>query len=338
MADHDNFFGEESIGNVKTFQADNIILDVNKITQRAFNPSTNVNFYTDEPVKIAMEHRGSNKPINALVTINFDFDGMKEKGLSIFGPEKLAPFDRIVLDAINTLLIEGKNRYITLNMIYHVITGSEDKMISPKYAREINNSITKMMFTHIVIRADEEAIMYKGLKDFYYDSAILPAERVTAILNGNEVACIRIDRNPPLLVYANTKNQIARVSKELMKLPFAKEKRETKNYMTLVFYLLRRIVAIRRTSNAILYDTLYKDLGYENESKQNKLAIRKKVKEILEAWTNAVFGKTKIIGYEEKKKHGMPYEVVIDYEILTEETKDKHTEIVVFEDDEEANR
>ena len=318
MANSVTYFGEQSQANVRTFQSDNILLDVNKITQLAFNETTNINFYTDEPIKIAMEHKGSKKQINTFVTITFDADGMKEKGLSIFGPEKLNPFDRIVLDAINTLFIEGKNRYMTLNMIYHVITGSEDKTISPQYAKEINNSITKMMFTHIVIKADEEAIMYKKLKDFFYDSPILPAERMTSILNGNEVACIHLLANPPLYVYANNKNQIARVNIELMKLPFAKEKRETKNYLILAFYLLRRIIALGRTSNFIRYATLYHDLGYENESKQNKLTIRKRVKEILNAWTNATFGRTKITGYEEIKQSGIPYEIIIHFEFHKE--------------------
>lgn len=315
MANFITYSGESSQSSIKTLKADTILIDVNKISYLAFNPEKNIDLYRDEPIKIAMEHKGSKQQINAFVAINFDAEGMKEKGLSIFGPEKLAPFDRIVLDAINTLFVEGRNRYITLNMIYHVITGSDEKVITPKYAREINNSITKMMFTHIVIKADEEYVMYKGLKDFYYDSAILPAERVTAILNGNEVACIHIERNPPLYVYANNKNQIARIDMNLMKLPFENEKRETQNYMTLVFYLLRRIIALPRANNSILYETLYHDLGYENESRKYKLDIRKKVREILTSWKNAIFGRTKITGFEEKKKNGVPYEVVIYYEI-----------------------
>ena len=146
-------------------------------------------------------------------------------------------------------------------------------------------------------------------------TVLSPAERMTAILNGNEVACIHLFAPPPLYIYANNKNQIARINIELMKLPFAKEKRETKNYLILAFYLLRRIIALGRTSNFILYNTLYHDLGYENESKQNKLAIRKRVKEILDAWTNATLGRTKIIGYEEIKQSGIPYEIIIHFEI-----------------------
>lgn len=316
MANPVAYSGESSQANTRTFKADTILVDVNKVTYLAFNPTKNLILYRDEPIKIGMEHKGSKKKITTFVTINFDADGMKEKGLSIFGPEKLAPFDRIVLDAINTLFVEGRNRYITLNMIYHVITGSDEKVITPRYAREINNSITKMMFTHIVIKADEEYIMYKGLKDFFYDSAILPAERVTATLNGNEIACIHIESMPPLYVYANKKNQIARIDVNLMKLPFENDKRETLNYMTLVFYILRRIIALPRASNTILYETLYRDLGYENESKKYKLDVRKRIRKILTSWINASFGKIKITGFDEEKKSGLPYKVVIHYEML----------------------
>lgn len=96
-------------------------------------------------------------------------------------------------------------------MIYHVITGDENKRLSTKYAKEINNSITKMMFTRIIIKTGEEAVMYDGLKNFIYDSYILPAERITAILNGTEVACIHIPKSLPLYTYANYKKQRCRI-------------------------------------------------------------------------------------------------------------------------------
>ncbi len=59
------------------------------------------------------------------------------------------------------------------------------------------------------------------------------------------------------------------------------------------------------------------------------------MKEILSAWVNATFGRTKITGVEEKKKKsGIPYEIVISYVILPKETKGQHTEIMFFENEE----
>ncbi len=114
-------------------------------------------------------------------------------------------------------------------MIYHAISGSEDKIISPKYTKEINNNITKMMFTYIIIRIDEDRIMYKSLKNFFYDSAILPVERVTANLNGNEVACIHLLAKLPLYIYANNKNQIARINLVIV----IQSRQEFRNYFVL---------------------------------------------------------------------------------------------------------
>ncbi len=152
-------FSQELV-NKRTSSISKLLLDINKVSQKAFNTDVNIAFYQDTPIKIAMERKGSVREINTLVAINFDASGMTEKGLTIRGTEKLNQFDRIVLDAVNSLFIEGHNQYITTQMIFHVITGDTDRRITPNYAQEINNSLTKLLSTHIVIKANEEAIMY----------------------------------------------------------------------------------------------------------------------------------------------------------------------------------
>ena len=74
--------------------------------------------------------------IDNLVAIHFDFKGMKEKGFNIFGSERLNFFDRIVLDTITTLYIDGHNEYITPSMIFHVMVGRINKGLSSNYAKE----------------------------------------------------------------------------------------------------------------------------------------------------------------------------------------------------------
>lgn len=93
-----------------------------------------------------MERRNTGKQINTFVSMNFDFSKMTEEGLSILGTEKLTPFDKIVLDAVNSLYIEGHNEYITTQMVFHVITGDSERRITPNYAEEINNSFIKLLF------------------------------------------------------------------------------------------------------------------------------------------------------------------------------------------------
>lgn len=299
----------------KTSSISKMLLDLNKISQKAFDTNVNIALYQDAPAQIAMERRGSNKEINTLVTINFDLDSMTEKGLSIHGTEKLTQFDKIVLDAVNSLFIEGHNQYITTQMIFHVITGDQNKRITPNYAEEINNSLTKLLFTHIVIKADEEAIMYPQLKNFEYHDTIVPGKMIKAILNGTEVACIQVDREPPLYLYAKYKNQISPIDINLIKLPFARERQENKEQMMLLYYLLRRIIALKSISNRIKYDTIYHEFGYDNATKQSKFKLRKKIKEILDAWKGSLFGDIEFIDYEEKKHGAIPHELIIKFKV-----------------------
>ena len=306
----------QDIISVNTSYVDNIVLDLNKVSNIAFNPEKNLALYKGNLQRIAMERKGSKKEINALVSINFDSKAMKEKGLSIHGTEKLAPFDKIVLDAVNTLYFEGHNEYITTDMVFHVMTGNINKRITPKYSEEINNSLIKLLFTHITIEASEEAQMYPNLKDFKYDSTILPGDMVRAKLNGTEVACIHIYKTPPLYLYANHKNQISKVDITLLQKPFAKGIHENQESMTLLHYLLRRIIAVKSLSNAIKYDTLYHDFGYEEAGKQYKLFFRKKIKAILDAWKGSIFGDIKFLDYSEKKLGRTPYEIILNCKYL----------------------
>ncbi len=303
----------------KTSSISKMLLDLNKISQKAFDTNVNIALYQDTPAQIAMERRGSNKEINTLVAINFDSDGMTEKGLTIHGTEKLTQFDKIVLDAVNSLFIEGHNQYITTQMVFHVITGDQNKRITPNYAQEINNSLTKLLFTHIVIKANEEAIMYPQLKHFEYHDTIVPGKMIKAILNGTEVACIQVDREPPLYLYAKYKNQISQIDLSLIKLPFAGEKQENKEQMTLLYYLLRRIIALKSLSNVIKYETIYHELGKDDSTRKVKFLIRESAKRILDSWKGSIFGDIEFTNYTEKLLGKTPYEIILEYKIIKQE-------------------
>ena len=309
--------------NVKSVTTDTFIVDVTKVGSIIFNPEVNIRLYNGSPVKIAMERRGSNKKINTYVGITFGSKKIKEKGYELTGPERLDQFDRIVLDAVTTLMVEGDNHYITTNMIYHTITGDDNKRASPNYIQDVRNSLLKMMFTRISIKASEEAIMYKGLENFEYDSAMLPAEMVTARLNRNEVTCIHTLRVSPLYTYAENKSQICKVDKKNINATFNGKIRGDKEYAILVFYLLRRVIAVKSLSNSILYDTLYKDFGLDNNAtSKDKLILRRKVKTIIESWKDHTFGDILITGYEEIKKGYIPHKIVIYFKIIkTSEAK-----------------
>ena len=324
-ADEDSSTPEEVVKelvSVKTAVLREILIDLNKISQKAFSPEVNLALYDDEPMKIAMERRNTGKQINTFVSMNFDFGKMTEEGLRVIGTEKLAPFDKIVLDAINSLYIEGHNEYISTQMVFNVITGDSERRITPNYAEEINNSFIKLLFTRIVIKADEEAIMYPALKDFSYHDTIVPGKMVKAKLNGTEVACIKVRATPALYLYASKKKQISKVDIKLIGLPFAKETKESKEDVTLLHYLLKRVVALRSISHHISYDTLYSELGYSNASPKKKFKIRQRTKEILESWKGSFFGDVEIIDYKELKDGQVPKSIVIKFKVHKDRKKE----------------
>lgn len=122
-------FSEETIASANTSSVSSILLSLDKISQTAFSSCKNSVLYQRGVVKIAVEKKGSSKEINAFVSINFGFGQAIEIYASIKGTERLSPFDRIVLDAVNTLYFEGHNEYITTSMVFHVMAGDKSKFI-----------------------------------------------------------------------------------------------------------------------------------------------------------------------------------------------------------------
>ena len=176
------------------------------------------------------------------------------------------------------------------------------------------------MYTRFTINASQEGAVYKNLSDFVYKSYLLPAAQVSAKINGTNVICFKIFETPPLYEYASRKKQIARINLDLLSLPFKtdseNEKRESQTSMMLTHYLTRRIIALKSLSNAIVYDTFYEFLGMSNASRLKKFRIRENIKKFLESWKETIWGDIKILGFEEKKKRGAVYEIVIDYEVI----------------------
>ena len=299
---------------IKTSRVEKIVMEISRVGGVTFDKNKNEKLYASKPVKIGTEKKGSRKEINALVALNFDEQKMSEDGITVRIGAQLTRFDKIIQDIITTLYVEGRNEYITPAMIFNVLTGNANRTMPPNFAKFIDESITRLMYTRISIEAPEEAIMYKKLTNFKYVGYLIPAEKVSAKLNGTVVSCIHLFRTPPLYDYADQKNQIGRLDINVLSKPFQNGKREEIIDATIVFYLIRRIIAMNSISNRTLYETIYEEIGYENASKQLKLKLRKKIKEILSSWENTEFGNIRITGYTEVKKRGVPYGIDILYQ------------------------
>lgn len=269
------------------------ITPIDKVSNQAFTGELN----TAEIQKIAMERRGNKKQITTFVRVNFEnLNG----DIKIQSRKELTAYDREVHDAITTLFVDGGNEYITPQMIYQVMTGDPKARLKEKQTAAISDSITKCMYSRIIINADEDAKAY-GFDSFKYDGNLISGERVTAALNGNIVECLHILRTPVLYEYAEKKKQIGRFNIKLLNSPINK----TEEIIILQGYLYRRVLSMKsgNLSKTILYDTVYDQLGIVEAAspaalKMKKSKIRKQTKDILEYWKAQKF----ISGYEENTR------------------------------------
>lgn len=287
---------------INTFYPVNFLAPTDKVSNLAFSNE----LAGGHIQQLAMERRGSKKQITTLASINFDnLNG----SVQIKGRKELTAYDREVHDAIITLFVDGGNEYITPQMIYQVMTGNPDAYLNPKQAEAISESITKCMYSRLIIDASEEAKVY-GFDSFKYDGNLISGERVTASLNGTVVECLRILRTPVLYEYANKKNQIGRFDIKLLNSPINK----TEEIITLQGYLYRRILSMKGSSNlskTIVYDTVYNQIEVTAASdgalRKKKSKVRDQVKKILDYWKQEEF----IAGYVENKRGTRIYSVTI---------------------------
>jgi hypothetical protein len=286
---------------VNTIYPVNFLTPTDKVSNLAFS-----NELTGGQIQqLAMERRGRKK-ITTLASINFDnLNG----SVQIKGRKELTAYDREVHDAIITLYVDGGNEYITPQMIYQVMTGNPKATLKAKQAEAISNSITKCMYSRLIIDASEEAKAY-GFDSFKYDGSLISGERVTATLNGTVVECLRILRTPVLYEYANKKNQIGRFAIKLLNTPINKNE----EIITLQGYLYRRILSMKNNPNlskTILYETVYNQLNIQAASdgalRKKKSKVRDQIKTILDYWKQEDF----IAGYVENRRGQVVYSVTI---------------------------
>lgn len=255
-------------------------LTTDKISNNAF-----INVFTNNVKKaLAMERKGSSVQVTSYVTVNYDgLDRAKVQGV-----KWLTLFDREVLDAVHTLFSAG-NKFMTVDQINRVMNGREDdKQATAKQAERINNSLTKMMFTQIIIDATEEASFF-GYDSFYYDKSVIVGERGEATVNGVTVSGIYV-YTLALLSYAENKNQIARVPLLVKNTPINKNEAGT----VLQGYLLRRVNQIKSgLGSTIALDSLLDELEIIDTSKKklsSQEANKRKqtvdqIKSILDYWS-----------------------------------------------------
>lgn len=219
------------------------------------------------------------KQINILYAI--DFENI-DKAVSI--TRRLTPYDELVYIAISALFSVG-NDYITTAQIYNAM-GFEGR--PSKYdIDKINKAITKMSGARIHIDNLEEIQAKYKYPVVKYDGSLLPMERASIVINGQLAeAAIHIFREPPLISFARGRKQITTIERKLLASPISK----TDQNIRLQTYLIERISRIKndkKTSNKILFETLYKETGISTAKQRQRTP--EKIKQLLDHYKECDF-------------------------------------------------
>lgn len=250
---------------------------IDKVSSKAFDGKGTL--YDEKEVEVSIGGRKSKKEILSLVHLDYS-----DNAIQISEKKELTPYDREVHDALVTLYIDGGNEYITPQMIYRTMTGNQETKLTPKQQEAISNSLNKLMYSKLVIKASDAECKAYGFDKWTYESTVIQGEKSTARMNGEVIETYHLLREPALYTYARLKKQICRLDIKLLNSPVNK----TEENITLQSYLLRRINAIKSTklSPTILYNTIYEQLDIQASSdgalRKKKLKVRNTVKKILD--------------------------------------------------------
>lgn len=182
------------------------------------------------------------KDINVLISVSWDQPGTKIT-------TTLNSFDKRVYCACASLLKAGNSSF-TITEICKIMTGNGKP--SNNQIKKVNDSLTKMRAATLYYSNKHE--IEKGLDypPLDYDSALLPFERIKAVVYGKEVTAIHLFREPPLITFARERKQITSFKKQLLQVPI----NDTEENLRIQDYLLTTISAMKK-KKALYFDILF---------------------------------------------------------------------------------
>ncbi len=292
--------------NVTTKAPKLLLTPIDKVSYLAFKGDGALYNSDEKSTGVILNRKTSKKEILSMVSLNY----CNDKAIQISGKQELTPYDREVHDALVTLYVDGGNNCITPQMIYKAMTGNPESKLTSKQQTAINNSLNKLMYSHLRINASEEECRAYRFDRFSYESTVIQGEKVAATINGNNVEAYHLLREPVLYTYANLKNQVGRIDIKLLNSPVNKNEEN----IILQGYLYRRILAMKgscKLSPTIIYSTIYEQLEIEAASdsalRKKKVKVRSTVRTILDYWKKQNF----IKGYVENSRRNEIISVTI---------------------------
>ena len=287
-----------------------IIFLIDKLTNVVFDVDS------DDDVEGILENRKSNIITPIKLTLPKDDNG---------NDIPLSPVDKLILSAALSEQDTG-NFFTTYSRIFHAIGGGQRLSEAPKIKEVIAESLLKLRVTHLKVDLTALAELYKQYqnsipkesknKKNILEGVLLPTEILTTTINGKIVdGTIHFLGKSILLKVAEIKKQLARCEQNLLEAPV----RTTEQTLCLKGYLLERILKIkgshdekrnkrvRKLSNFILFDTVYKKCGLDANNTSRTTEYRKTITQILDHFITRNFIKS----YNFVKKNGKFYSIEI---------------------------
>lgn len=224
--------------------------------------------------------KGSKEPVDILYSL--DFTGLENVSIT----RKLEPYDKRVYLAVAARFNAGYD-VMTIQQIYNDMgytgrAGASD-------IRKINAALTKMRGAQLYIDNLAEHKTYEAYAHFKYDGALLPMERIQAIVNGQTAeAAIHLFREPPMVSFARERKQITTVDIRLLNTPLNK----TNGNIALEDYLIEEIAKIKKgsRSNKMLYKTIYENTSIKTVKQRQRAP--EKIRQLLDYYQTCGYIKT----------------------------------------------
>jgi hypothetical protein len=215
------------------------------------------------------------KGIKRLITCLIDFNELEETGIV----KHLEPYDKRVYEALSSLHLsvteETGQDCFSLNDVHYAM--GETTKPNKKTREKILTSVIKLTKTHIHLDNKEEADAY-NYKHYTYDASLLPAEIITARVEGQITeGVIHLFREPPLFTFARQREQITAADVKLLQIPLNK----TNKNLMLDDYLRGQIKWMknknRKRSNKITFEDMFKKTkltGRKEKARQKTNALK----------------------------------------------------------------
>lgn len=245
----------KSLPIVSTEKAINADYPIDKPNQHLWN-----NFKADDNGQLSFDFVvGKQGNQNATALFCIDFDLFEKEGITL--SKSINHYDKRVYIAANAQFQKSKaidrdDATITLKQIYAAM--GNNKKPSAYDMQKLNDSLTKLGFTHLYYDNEIEAAAFKSKPHLKYDGALLPFERVSVVIGGNVTdAAIHIFREPPLITFAKEREQITTIPVGVFQTPIS----QTETALQVQDYLIERITAAKNKrssmSNTILFERVF---------------------------------------------------------------------------------